>query len=87
MLEIHTHDSRTCLWSARVLFAAVKESLTSEFLDYSRCIAFMSDTINVIKGARSRVQRLLRNECPHVLDVGCICHLADLTDYRPLCVM
>ena len=32
-----------------------------------------------MKGARSGVQRLIRNECPHVLDVGCICHLADLT--------
>ena len=39
----------------------------------------MSDTANVMKGARSGVQKLIRNECPHVLDVACICHLADLT--------
>ena len=32
-----------------------------------------------MKGARSGVQRLIKNECPHALDVGCICHLADLT--------
>ena len=39
----------------------------------------MSDTTNIMKGARSGVQCLIRNECPHVLDVGCIRHLADLT--------
>ena len=38
----------------------------------------MSDTTNVMKGARSGVQKLIRDECPNVLDVGCICHLADL---------
>ena len=38
----------------------------------------MSDTTNVMKGARSGVQCLIKNKCPHVLDVGCICHLADL---------
>ena len=38
----------------------------------------MSDTTNVMKGTRSGVQKLIRNECPNVLDVGCICHLADL---------
>ena len=41
----------------------------------------MSDTTNVMKGARSGVQKLIRNEFPNVnvFDVGCICHLADLT--------
>ena len=29
--------------------------------------------------SRSGVQKLIKNECPEVLDVGCICHLADLT--------
>ena len=42
-------------------------------------IAFMSDTTNVMKGARSGVQKLIKNEHPSVYDdVGCICHLADL---------
>ncbi len=35
----------------------------------------MSDTTSVMKG----VQKLIKNECPNLLDVGCICHLADLT--------
>lgn len=32
-----------------------------------------------MKGCRSGVQSLIKRECPDVLDVGCICHLADLT--------
>lgn len=39
----------------------------------------MSDTTNVMKGARSGVQKLIKNENPSLHDVGCICHLADLT--------
>ena len=39
----------------------------------------MSDTTNVMKGARSGVQKLIKNEIPALYDVGCICHLADLT--------
>ena len=42
-------------------------------------MAFMSDTTNVMKGARSGVQKLIRNEHPTLYDVGCICHLPDLT--------
>ena len=38
----------------------------------------MSDTTNVMKGTRSGVQKLIRDECSDVFDVGCICHLADL---------
>ena len=64
--------------TARNLFDAIKLSLSNNGLDFSKCLAFMSDTTNVMKGARSGVQKLIRDECPHVLDVGCICHLADL---------
>ena len=39
----------------------------------------MSDTTNVMKGARSGVQKLIKNDNPQLYDVGCICHLADLT--------
>ena len=55
------------------------ESLYSKGLDFNRCMSFMSDTTNVMKGTRSRVQSSIQMECPHVFDVGCICHLADLT--------
>ena len=39
----------------------------------------MSDTANVMKGARSGVQKLIKDEQPMLYDVGCIRHLADLT--------
>ncbi len=38
----------------------------------------MSDTTNVMKGARSGVKKLIKDENPFLHDVGCICHLADL---------
>ena len=65
--------------TAQNLFRALKESLQKYGLDFANAMAFMSDTTNVMKGARSGVQKLIRNEVPSVYDVGCICHLADLT--------
>ena len=65
--------------TAANLFRALKSSLESQGLDFSKAISFMSDTTNVMKGARSGVQKLIKNEHPHLYDVGCICHLADLT--------
>ena len=64
--------------TAKNLFDALKESLCNNCLDFSRYLAFMSDTTNVMKGTRSGVQKLIRDECSDVFDVGCICHLADL---------
>ena len=64
--------------TAQHLFDALKASLSANGLKFEKCLGFMSDTTNVMKGARSGVQRLIRNECCHVLDVPCICHLADL---------
>ena len=65
--------------TAHNLFEALKTSLTSKGLDFSKVVAFMSDTTNVMKGARAGVQMLIKNEYPTLYDVGCICHLADLT--------
>ena len=62
-----------------LFFTALKSSLESKGLDFSKAVALMSDTIYVMKGARSGVQKRIKNEHPHLYDVGCICHLADLT--------
>ena len=35
--------------------------------------------VYVMKGSRSGVQKLIKDENPSVYDVGYICHLADLT--------
>lgn len=61
------------------IFQALLYSLESNGLDFSKAIAFMSDTASVMKGVRSGVQKLIKNKMPHLYDVGCICHLADLT--------
>ena len=45
--------------NARNLFDAVKLSLTQKGLDFSKTVAFISDTTNVMKGRRSGVQRLI----------------------------
>ena len=64
--------------NAANLFQALKLSLQKHGLDFENTISFMSDTTNVMKGSRSGVQKLIKAECPHMYDVGCICHLADL---------
>lgn len=61
------------------LFTALKTSLESKGYNFSKAVAFMSDTTNVMKGARSGVQKRIKNEHPHLYDVSCICHLANLT--------
>ena len=38
----------------------------------------MSDTTNVMKGAMSGVQKLIKRGKPHLHDAGYICHIADL---------
>ena len=48
--------------TAQNLFATLKLSLNSKGFDFSRCMAFMSDTTNVMKGATSGVQSLIRRE-------------------------
>ena len=61
------------------IFRALKESLEKNGLSFSKAVSFMSDTANVMKGCRSGVQMLIKNEISHLYDVGCTCHLADLT--------
>ena len=72
--QIYRHASN--IGTAVNLFNALKLSLIKKGLSFDNCIAFMSDSTNVMKGARSSVQKLIHNECPHLYEVGCICHLA-----------
>ena len=65
--------------TATNLFQALKESLTKNGLSFDNTVSFMSDTAHVMKGVRSDVQKLIKDEIPTLYDVGCICHLADLT--------
>ena len=63
---------------AQNIFSALRESLQQHGLDFSKAVAFMSDTASVMKGCRSGVQKLIKREIPQLYDVPCICHLADL---------
>ena len=63
--------------TATNLFQALKESLTKNGLSFNNTVSFMSDTANVMKGVRSGVQKLIKDEIP--LCMMLICHLADLT--------
>ena len=65
--------------TAQNIFEALKQSLESSNLDFNNAVAFMSDTVGVMKGARSGVQKRIKTEMPHLCDVGCINHMADLT--------
>ena len=71
------HVHKPC--SAANLFAALKLSLSRHGLNFTKAVDFMSDTANVMKGARSGVQKLIKDGNPSLYDVGCICHQADLT--------
>ena len=64
--------------TASNLFVAVQKSLADKGLDFSTAIAFMSDNTNAMKGMCSGMQKLVKDINPHIHDVGCICHLADL---------
>lgn len=65
--------------NARNIFLALKESLEKNGLSFDKVVSFMSDTANVMKGCRSWVQKLIKKKIPHLYDVGCVCHLADLS--------
>lgn len=65
--------------TASYLFSALKSALERFGINFARAMAFMSDTTNVMKGGRSGVQKIIKDENVDMYDVGCICHLADLT--------
>jgi len=52
--------------NARNLFDVLQSSLNQKGLDFSKTMAFMSDMMNVLKGNRSGVQKLIKNEHPNL---------------------
>ena len=47
-------------------------------IPWENVIAFSSDNCSVMKGRHNSVLTRIKNVQPHVLDIGCICHLANL---------
>ena len=64
--------------NAQNIFRALRESLAKFGLDFSKAVSFMSDTASVMKGCRSGVQKLIKNEMPHLHVLG-VCHIANLS--------
>ena len=62
------------------LFSTLKSFLQKFGLTFSKTTHFMLDTTYVMKGPRSGVKKLIKDENPYFRDVGCICHLADLVE-------
>lgn len=50
--------------TAEILFQALKSSLEKHDLSFEKAMAFMSDMTNAMKGVRSGVQKLIKNEIP-----------------------
>ena len=53
-------------------------SFSTREIPWSNLIAFSSDNCSVMKGKHNSVLSRIRNVQPEVLDIGCICHLANL---------
>lgn len=47
-------------------------------IPWSNVIAFNSDNCSVMKGSRGGVIAKIKEVQPHIIDVGCICHLSNL---------
>ena len=45
---------------------------------HDNMVAFNSDNCNVMKGRHNLVITKLKAKQPHIQDVGCVCHLAQL---------
>ena len=70
--------------NAQNLFKALEESLEKHGFNFSNAVAFMSDTTNVMKGARSGVQKLIKREVPTLYDVGCIFAIWPTSPSKPV---
>ncbi|XP_067949658.1 uncharacterized protein [Watersipora subatra] len=51
---------------------------THGVIKWTNVVAFQSDNCNVMKGKHKGVIRLIRDQNPNVVDMGCICHLCNL---------
>lgn len=47
-------------------------------IPWSNLVSFNSDNCSAMKGHRNGVIAKLREKVPGVIDIGCICHLANL---------
>jgi hypothetical protein len=46
-------------------------------IPWENVVAFNSDNCSVVKGAKKGLIAKIRSKQPNIIDVGCICHLAN----------
>ncbi|XP_054601663.1 uncharacterized protein [Nothobranchius furzeri] len=64
--------------NAENLYEKLREALRKRGIPWENLIAFNSDNASVMKGRHNSVISRLKTSQPHVQDLGCICHLAQL---------
>ncbi|CAG9782304.1 unnamed protein product [Diatraea saccharalis] len=60
------------------IFTTIKDVFLKYDVPIQNAIGFTSDTTNVMLGKHNSVQALLKNEIPHLVVIGCTCHLIHL---------
>uniref|UniRef100_H3A7F3 HAT C-terminal dimerisation domain-containing protein n=1 Tax=Latimeria chalumnae TaxID=7897 RepID=H3A7F3_LATCH len=73
-------DMLTCnIGSAENLFNCLDESFRKRGISWNNVVAYNSDNASVVKGRKNSVYSRIVQRQPNVVDMGCICHLANLT--------
>ena len=60
------------------LFDAIDKCFSLHKIPWENVIGFMSDNCSVMKGRNNSVVSRIRDKQPNLIDIGCICHLANL---------
>ncbi|KAJ8333719.1 hypothetical protein SKAU_G00410380 [Synaphobranchus kaupii] len=72
-------DMPVCnIGKAENLFTSLNKVLSERKIDWSNVVAFNSDNCSVMKGKHNSVVSRIKEVQPSLIDVGCICHLAQL---------
>lgn len=64
--------------TAENLFKALEEIIEVKKIPWSNVFGFMSDNCSVMKGRKNSVLSRIQEKQPHVMNMGCICHLANI---------
>ncbi|XP_061162630.1 uncharacterized protein LOC133171854 [Saccostrea echinata] len=60
------------------IFDHLEQVFINNNIPWENLIAFSSDNCNVMMGKKNSVMTKIKEMQPHVFDIGCICHLANL---------
>ena len=73
-------DSAVCnRASAEKKFEKIDEKIKVHHVNWTKCIAFSSDSASVMMGKNNSIFTRIAESSPDVYPVGCACHLAHFT--------